>query len=175
MTLHQNPETLRAWRARSAPLGRSQGLSRTGFTLIRGGGDGAAVIPFPERKTPQVRGTIPREVRRLVARRDMGLCVHCAKPAVHQHHRRIKGYGGDSRPHTDCPCNLLSVCLKSHELAHGKRFEALAEGLIVPRSTRLPGLLPVLVHGYEGDPGARGWPSCDGRWLTYEPDGDGAA
>jgi len=174
MTLPRNPETLRAWKARSQPLGRSQDLTRTEFLQVVSG-DGAVVITFPERKTPRVRDTIPRNVRRLVAKRDMGLCVHCAKPAAHQHHRRIKGIGGDTRPHSDCPCVLVSLCTQCHEFVHRNRFAALAEGLIVPRSTRLPGLLPVLVHGYGDGSGVRAWPSCGGQWLDFGPDGGGVA
>jgi hypothetical protein len=175
MTLPRNPEALRAWKARSKPLGRSGNLTRTGFVLRAVKDDGAAVIAFPERKTLQARNTIPPGVRRLVAARDMGLCVHCAKPAVHQHHRRIKGIGGDARPHSDCPCVLVSLCAQCHEFVHRNRVVALAEGLIVPRAALLPGLLPVLVHGYGDGSGARAWPSCTGEWLDFEPDGGSAA
>ena len=138
--------------------------------VLRGGGK---VVPFPAPKRP--RDTIPARVRRIVTARDMGLCVHCGMPAVHIHHRRVKGAGGDLREHTDCPCALVSICLDGHERAHRDRFYGLAEGLIVPRATPLPGLLPVLVHGLEDGSGVRAWPTCTGEWQTYEPDGDGAA
>ena len=174
MTLPRNPETLRAWRARSQPLGRSQGLTRTGFLQVVSG-DGAPVITFPARKAQRVRDTIPRDVRRIVAKRDMGLCVYTGRPFEHIHHRRLKGMGGTDDEHANCPCNLICLTMGAHEFAHRNRFAALAEGLIVPRSTRLPGLLPVLVHGYEDGSGVRVWPSCDGRWLDYEPGGGGAA
>ena len=157
--------------ARVTPLPCGDGLQRTAdVTILRGGGK---VVPFPAPKRP--KDTIPASVRRIVTERDMGLCVHCGQPAVHIHHRRIKGLGGDTRAHSDCPCALVSVCLEGHELAHHDRFLALAEGLIVPRATPLPGLLPVLVHGYEDGSGVRAWPTCDGEWLTYEPDGGSAA
>jgi len=154
--------------ARVTPLRRGEPLATV--TVLTGGGK---VMPLARPKRP--KDTIPADIRRIVAERDMGLCVHCAKPAVHIHHRRIKGHGGDTRPHTDCPCALVSVCREHHDQAHRERFFGLAEGLIVPRETPLPGLLPVLVHGFEDGSGVRAWPSCTGEWLTYEPDGDGAA
>ncbi len=172
MTLSQNPANIRAWRARSQPLGRTQPLTRTGFTVraprAAPGGDAAAVIKFPERKTPQARDTIPPAVRRLVGRRDM---------AEHIHHRRLKGMGGTSDDHADCPCNLVSLTFEAHEFMHRNRFVAVAEGLIVPASAPLPGLLPVRVHSHEDDSGAWAWPTCDGRWIDCEPepDGNGAA
>ncbi len=49
------------------------------------------------------------------------------------------------------------------------------EGLIIPQATPLPRLLPVLVHGYEDGSGQLSWPTCAGEWLTFEPEGGGAA
>ena len=158
MTLHQNPQTLRDWRTRSKPLGRS---------------GGAVVIAFPAQRSAPARDTIPRKVRRLVAERDMSLCVYTGKPAEHIHHRRLKQMGGSSDEHASCPCNLVSLTWTAHEFVHRNRFIALAEGLIVPRATPLPGLLPVLVHGYEDGSRARAWPTCTGEWQTHEPDGGG--
>ncbi len=151
---------------------RKRSLRSVGFTPVVFDGGAARTKPRPK---PQARDTIPREVRRLVANRDMGLCVYTGRPFEHIHHRRLKGMGGTDDEHANCPCNLVCLTLDAHEFAHRNRTAALAEGLIVPRSTRLPGLLPVLVHGYEDGSGARAWPSCDGRWLPYEPEGPGAA
>lgn len=142
------------------------GLKRASLTVVRDIGS----APATKRAK---RDTIPPDVRRLVAARDMGLCVHCAQPAEHQHHRRVKGMGGDTRAHTDCPCNLVSLCSADHELAHRDRALALAEGLIIPRATPLPRLLPVLVHGVGS--GTRAWPTCTGEWIDFEPDGGSAA
>lgn len=172
MTLYRNPETTRAWQARSRkPMKRGEGPTRTGFRLIKGGSDGATVVPFPQRKPP--RDTIPAKVRALVRARDYGLCVHCSQPADHQHHRRIKGMGGSSDAHANCPCVIVSLCGPCHEFVHRNRLEAEAEGLIIPRATPRPWLLPVLVHGPGS--GSTAWPSCDGRWLRFEPDGGDVA
>jgi hypothetical protein len=154
---------------RPAQPDRRNGLRAVGFTTIPG--DGARVTPLRARP----KDTIPKNVRRMVTERDMGLCVHCGTPAVHIHHRRLKGMGGTSAEHAHCPCDLVSVCLEHHDRAHRDRFFGLAEGLIVPASTPLPGLLPVMIHGPQDGNGARAYPTCDGRWIKYQPDGDGAA
>jgi len=39
----------------------------------------------------------------------------------------------------------------------------------------MPWALPVLVHGRDDGSGVRVWPTCDGRWVDYEPEGPGAA
>ena len=157
--------------ARVTPLPRGDGPGRTADVIVlRGGGK---VVPFPAPKRP--KDTIPASVRRIVTERDMGLCVYTGRPAVHIHHRRLRGMGGSIADHTACPCNLISLTLEAHELAHRDRFLALAEGLIIPAATAMPWALPVLVHGYEDGSGVQAWPTCDGAWLTCEPDGDGAA
>jgi len=159
-------------------LSRTSGLSRTrqpGTVTKITGQHLAPVIKLETARRTAPRDTIPPDIRRLVTRRDLGLCVHCGLPAKHQHHRRLKGHGGDTRAHADCCCNLVSLCVAGHELAHRERFFALAEGLIVPGAARLPGLLPVLVHGYEDGSGVRVWPTCTGEWIDYEPDGGSAA
>jgi hypothetical protein len=160
-----DPETIRDWRAHSQPLRRL-----TGLTVVRDIGSGGRNHTGP-------RDTIPAPVRRLVRLRDLNLCVHCGQRADHQHHRLLKGMGGSTGPHANCPCVLVSLCHLCHSWVHldASRLEAMAEGLIIPRATPLPRLLPVLVHGFEDGAGQKAWPSCDGRWLGGGPDGVGAA
>ena len=99
-------------------------------------------------------------------------CIHCGTPfGLQRHHRRIKGIGGDSRPHTDCACNAVRICLLCHDAAHGAgRLEAEDEGLIIPRATVEPWRLAVLVHLEDDTGGQLKYPSCDGRWLDYVPE-----
>jgi len=124
-------------------------------------------------RLPAARPGVPARVRAAVAARDNDLCVRCCSTRdLQQHHRRIKGHGGDRRPHTDCPCNIITLCSFGgcHEWAHqAGRLRAVDEGLIVPSVTRLPGLLPVTLHGVSL--GAVAWPSCRGTWETQSPDG----
>jgi len=142
--------------ATPAPTGRARPL--------------ATVTRLPAAAT---RAAIPARVRAAVAARDNDLCVRCCSARdLQQHHRRIKGHGGDRRPHTDCPCNIITLCSFGgcHEWAHqAGRLRAVTEGLIVPSVTALPGLLPVTLYGVSR--GAVAWPSCDGTWETRCPDG----
>ncbi len=123
---------------------------------------------------------IPRKVCRQVDKRDTWngtrCCVKagCGKPGLlHRHHRRIKGAGGDPRAHTDCACNIVTLCGEHHEWAHRNRREAEAEGLIISAEVTEPGLHPVMV-GTENS-GVTAWPTCDGRWITEAPAARGAA
>jgi len=129
--------------------------------------------PAPARRAAQHRkDTIPPKVRRMVNARDPW-CVHCGSPrSLHQHHRRLKGDGGDSRSHTDCACNLVRLCAACHIWVHGKdRPEAEAEGLIIPAEILFPGSVSVLVHTADG--GLERFAACDGQWAD-EPGGDAA-
>jgi len=106
-------------------------------------------------------------------------CVLCGTASgLHRHHRRIRGHGGDPRPHTDCACVGVRICWRDHARIHdtaaGRRL-AQAEGLIIPRATVLPGTVSVLVHLEADAGGLQQWPSCDGRWLDHAPGGVSAA
>ena len=113
------------------------------------------------------RESFSPDVAALIDARDPW-CIHCGSPRdLQRHHRRIKGMGGDGRPHTNCACVGVRICLTCHEWAHSSkgRREAGAEGLIIPRSTVRPWTLGVLVHLEDDRGGLLKYPSCDGRWL----------
>lgn len=114
--------------------------------------------------------TIPPKVCEQVDERDGRQCVKCgSRRNLHRHHRRLKGSGGDTGPHTDCACNIVTLCDACHYWAHVlDRKSAEGEGLILPRSTREPWRHGVMVHS-EADAGATKWPTCDGDY-TDEPE-----
>jgi hypothetical protein len=117
-------------------------------------------------------------VAALIDARDQW-CVKCGSPYdLHRHPMRIKGHGGDSRPHTDCPCNGILLCLAHHAWVHSGdgRREAEAEGFIIPRSETRPWTRPVMVRTEEeSDSGCTVWPTCGGTYLTDAPEGAEAA
>ena len=107
----------------------------------------------------------PRKTRLLVYERDGYQCAACAT----QHwlqvpHRRIKGMGGDKRDHTDCPCNLVTLCLGCHQDAHDDRLWAEEQGYVVSRETPLPAEHGIMRHGGSG--GVTSWPDCQGGWAA---------
>jgi hypothetical protein len=117
------------------------------------------------------RESFPPAVAALIDARDPW-CVHCGSAdGLHRHHRRIKGTGGDPRPHTDCACNGVRLCWLCHSWAHQEgRGDAEAEGLIIPRATAEPRRESVLVHLEADSGGMRKFPTCDGRWLDKQPE-----
>ena len=125
------------------------------------------------RTTSRRPESFPRDVAARIDARDPW-CIHCGTPNnLHRHHRRIKGMGGDPREHTDCACVGVRICGACHEWAHSSkgRREAEAEGLIIPRVTLQPWTLAVLVRLEENRGGLLKYPTCDGRWLDYVPEG----
>jgi hypothetical protein len=123
-----------------------------------------------KRQRRQSRDTIPWRVRRQVHARDGRRCLYCGSPdGIQLHHRRLKQAGGDARPHTDCACNLVSLCHLHHpHWAHvTHRRTAEAEGLIVSAAWPAPGLVPVLIHGDAG--GFTAWLTCSGDRVTEAP------
>jgi hypothetical protein len=124
-----------------------------------------AAAGTPKRKPAKPEG-FPEAIRKAALERDHGHCIACGDDrALHVHHRRIKGMGGDSRAHTDCLCNAATLCHLCHLFVHAQRREAEAQGFIVPRRTKLPGSISVMVHGAGGD-GSALFPACDGQWST---------
>ena len=195
----------RAWGsslpARSAYMDRGTGLSRSrqpapgdassvplrASTLTRQpwsrkvpaatGRDAVAALRTPPRR----RDTIPPKVRKAVHGRDQRRCLHCGgwfpDGGIHIHHRRLKQAGGDPRPHTDCACNLVSLCWTCHGWFHDTeagRAKAEAEGFIIPNVTPEPWRLSVLVHGEDDGSGIKAWPTCEGGrdgWVFTDPAG----
>lgn len=147
--------------ARTAPLARSRTVksaaTRTGSTIS------ARAESFPP------------AVAALLAARDPW-CVHCGSPHdLQNHHRRIRGIGGDSRPHTHCACNGVRLCVLCHvPWAHKNRLEAEAEGIVIPRSELAPWRRSLMVHT-AADSGFTAYPTCDGGWVFEAPEGVGAA
>lgn len=55
-----------------------------------------------------------QKVKRLVIKRDNGLCVLCGALAVDVHHVKFRSQGGK-----DDVRNCVCLCRKCHEMAHG--------------------------------------------------------
>jgi len=148
------------------PLVRTSGLpsvSARRLQRIREKGKNAARTGG---RASSARGeSFPPAVAALLDARDPW-CVHCGSPSgLQRHHRRIRGYGGDPRPHTSCACVGVRLCRSCHEWAHSGdgRREAEAEGLIIPRAVTEPWTERVLVHTADG--GLAKFPTCDGQWA----------
>ena len=80
-----------------------------------------------------------------VRQRDGWACVRCGVRGGVQfsvHHRRPRGAGGSRDPHTDCPCNLLTLCMADHGWVESRRADALAQGWLV-RQGQSPSMVPV--------------------------------
>lgn len=103
-------------------------------------------------------------------------CAMCGSPRdLHRHHRRVKGHGGDPRPHTDCACNGIRLCATCHAYIHDTaegRDLAEHNGLIIPRGTVFPGSVSVLIATADG--GLLKWLTCDGEYADEQPRGAAA-
>jgi hypothetical protein len=61
------------------------------------------------------------------------------------HHRRPRRMGGDRRPDTNSPANLLLLCPPHHEEIESRRAESYAAGWLLPQNAR-PEQVAVLVQ-----------------------------
>lgn len=103
---------------------------------------------------------------------EVRCCQRCGSTRnLQRHHRRGKASGGsDNRPHTQCPCNAVTLCLSCHFWAHTDgRAQAEDEGFIVSQAVDQPGSIGVMRFA-AADGGATQFPSCDGRWLESAPE-----
>jgi hypothetical protein len=180
VTLNSDPAKIPAWRARSKPLGRSRGLTRTGFTLHVVRGEGAAVIAFPEQRTQRYTGPT-KAVRKLVLARDRYACVCCGRSVLGQpyslQHRVARGMGGTSDPAINYPENLLTMLGTGTTGCHG-RVESRSDpddrknGYWLHRGES-PLLIPVRVFSGHG-PGAEKYLTADGGYSDESPWGGAA-
>jgi hypothetical protein len=188
MTLHQNPASIAAWRARSQPLGRTQPMTNTGFTIrvVRDGErSGAAVIKFPERKPHKDTGFSP-VIKVLVRVRagngdiDDARCEACGawlgRAGGQIQHRKARGMGGTSRGVIASVVNAGLLCGTPSTGCHGRCERR--ERLIQARGWWLeagqdPVTVPVTMHGENGSRVA--YLLMNGTYGDCEPEPGGAA
>lgn len=96
---------------------------------------------WSSRRTVRFTGPMP-DVVEAVLERDHHRCVVCACALCGQrgvgwsiHHRRPRRMGGDPRPETNLPANLVAVCGSGTDGCHGwlesRRTEASDMGLLL--------------------------------------------
>ena len=171
--LRSDPQRTAEWvQASRTPIVRTSGLPRVSAGRLEAAG--AGIVKSAARKggagSSGRAESFPPDVAALIDARDPW-CVHCGSPDdLQRHHRRLKGSGGDPRPHTQCACNGVRLCPRCHLVwAHREgRLEAEAEGIIIPRATKEPGTVSVLVHTLDG--GMAKYPHCDGTYQDYPPE-----
>lgn len=113
------------------------------------------------RSTPLAAGrakpkTAPRDtgptrtVRHTVKARAAMCCERCgcsvAAVEHHVHHRRPRQMGGDTRPETNCPSNLLLLCTPCHSAVESSRQISYERGWLV-HAEHNPAVQPVWLAG----------------------------
>lgn len=109
-TLKRTGELRRTELVRRTPLRAKTPLSSR-LVLLR-----AAPRVKRYRSTGPVRGVVD-----LVYERDGGCCIRCGKAFGPRstHHRRPRRAGGDRRPDTNSPANLITLCGSGTSNCHG--------------------------------------------------------
>lgn len=115
------------------------------------------------RSRPRPTGPIPAVVE-LVYERGQWSCELCTSPLGdrrgddhHLHHRRPRRSGGDRRPDTNLPMNLLLLCPGCHEVVESHRTASYRAGWLLAANAS-PAMEPVLLE--------RG-----ARWALLLPNG----
>lgn len=185
MTLHANPDTVRAWRARSKPLERGSGPQRRtempSVKLAVVDGSGAPVIPLP---TSRRNATgFPRPVKLAIRTRagngdlDEACCEACGRWLGRYggqcQHRDARGLGGTSLPLTDSAANGVLLCGTPSTGCHGlceRRDARMNRRGFWLKHGQAPDETPILLHRAHGSAIAR-WLTEDGKYSTEPPGG----
>lgn len=134
--------------------------------------------PLTPRKPPKDTGP-SKATRKAVLDRAEGCCEVCGVELyVHGrwvdahsvHHRRPRGMGGDPRPNTNSPANLLLVCGSGitgcHGLLESMRRHALENGWLVHTAVPDPAAVSVWLHTHQ----RAVWLTHDGHTTTTRPE-----
>lgn len=146
-TLKRTGELKRTELVRRTRLRAGAGLKSNGKVLKSNSG----------RRTAQKSTGPSKRVVDLVFARDGGCCIRCGKAVRFEargedfsvQHRRARGRGGDTRPETNLPANLVILCGSAtsaggcHEHVERRRVEARLAGLAL-RWAQDPSTVPLL-------------------------------
>ena len=154
---------------RRTPLKRGAPLKQ-GKPLLR-----RTALAVTAKRRPGRRSTGPAaDVVAAVLARDGHACVRCGRQVSGErgrdwsvHHRRPRRMGGDRRPDTNLPSNLVVLCGDGSRLCHfwaeSHRAEAERLGWLLPADA-VPSQMPMVHAGA----GRVVWLTDDGR-LEYGP------
>lgn len=157
MTLRRTPLS------RKAPLKARTGLARR-TPLPRARAKRLSNAQAPTRRprstgpTQRVRDTVRARADGCCEIPGCGLLIHDGYAWLRPHsfhHRRPRQMGGDPRPTTNSPANLLLVCGTGTTGCHGAleqaRADAYERGWLVHRDIDDPSTVPVELHAYPNE------------------------